>query len=106
MAKGWKNVGNINGLFSNDEVDKYRHSRKVNTLIRTTPSRDEDAMKKYINDVYNASIAEEDHILDVVENKRTTNPDLIKRAEKIKKARAEAAKKKKAESKKAEEKTA
>ena len=89
MAKGWTHFGTINKLTSNAEThsEYVRRMRKFDTIIRTTPTRDAHELKEYVEECYKKKVAEDEHILDVVENKRTTNKELIQRAEKLKKER-------------------
>lgn len=99
MAKGWKNFGNINGLVKSSEtpVEMQRRFNKADTMTRVTreftPISDDYEYKKHLEDTYKKAIANEDHLIDVVDNKRTTNKILIERAEKIKAARAKKEKK-------------
>lgn len=96
MAKGWKNFGNINGLVKSEEspVEMQRRFNKADTMTKVfVPINDDYEYKKHLDDTYRKAIANEDHLIDVVDNKRTTNKVLIERAEKIKAARAKKEKK-------------
>lgn len=96
MAKGWKNFGTINGLVKTDETpaQTQRRFNKADTMTKVlVPITDEYEYKKHLEETYKKAIAEEDHLIDVVDNKRTTDKVLIERVEKIKTARAKKEKK-------------
>ena len=97
MAKGWKNFGNINGLVKSEEShsERTRRMNKFDTAIKTVTTYEDDfKYKKHLDETYQNAVAAEDHLLDVVANNRTTNKNLIKKAEKIKASREKASKRK------------
>ena len=97
MAKGWKTVGNINGLVQSDETARERQRRfnKADSVIKTMkPITDDYEYKKHLDDTYAKAIAYEDHLIDVVDNNRTTNKEIIDKVKKIKSSRAKAEKRK------------
>ena len=107
MAKNWHNVtveskdSDIINIFNcnvttsqESEREFNRRITRFNDLIRRTESISLENIKTRHQQMYDAMIAEEDHLLDAVSNKRCTNPALVEKAKAISKRRAEEEKKK------------
>ena len=93
MAKGWEHFSTVNDAKVETEESKRARVKRMERIMRTTPTLSEEDLKKASNERYAIKVAQEDSLVAAYNEKRLKSKKLIKQARYIKKMREEAEKK-------------
>lgn len=89
----WKTIPTINDTTITKTKSDRQTSTSFNKLMKTTPTRDVEQLKKHSEELFDAQKLEDDKLLDAFTNKKLKSKAAIKKALGLAKKRNDAGKK-------------